>query len=480
MTSTTTQTKQLEYDDATEEIYDDDDQLYNLYAPPDRRIQTLQRLILADPSSLSEHIHKLIMMYNLSPIKKLKDFLSSLVTSIEWIDTAHKLTIAYAVAGKHESGYDLVQTLIDSKGVFSLPSMVILECLVFMAAKRKVYDDLYQYLIHSTTISNETWRLKRIIGLKNDLDVEVMLEGCKLAVLNQFTNHNKLLACQVMLTNNIEPWVSFAEEKLLEFIQGSEFDENTKADAADILRLHSTKEHVIEYARGILINLGRKQGLTIYDNSQNVHDNEIEASVIQCLSYLEKTKNSDDLIPLETVIKNILKIVSQEDLESIQLALDRIDIDQTIYFGKITLKSVLQDVYSRIIKHKYADDLQQRLIEELKETSGTCTTGYFSRLVNVFIGYDDNIKVTIGWQNQIMANLSARLNTKIQNSDNSDVLLTEMISTNIGKRGTFNRFFISVLPDIREEMYNEYKDYITDMQWEEYMKNAIIKYMIVM
>ena len=45
--------------------------------------------------------------------------------------------------------------------------------------------------------------------------------------------------------------------------------------------------------------------------------------------------------------------------------------------------------------HDFKDDLMLRMCEELIDMSDTCTTGHIYRIVNIFSGYDIDIKIPV-------------------------------------------------------------------------------------
>ena len=63
--------------------------------------------------------------------------------------------------------------------------------------------------------------------------------------------------------------------------------------------------------------------------------------------------------------------------------------------------------------------MKKRLLEELEEMSGTCSSGFASRLVNVISGFGD-FKLTISWRDQIIANFTGRLNARARDITNDD------------------------------------------------------------
>ena len=84
------------------------------------------------------------------------------------------------------------------------------------------------------------------------------------------------------------------------------------------------------------------------------------------------------------------------------------------------------------------------MVEELIDMANTCSSGHSSRLVNVLAGYTD-LKITISYEDQIIANLQARLFKKLQDSLYTDevkaLVMTEFLSENEQDKPHFNRFF---------------------------------------
>ena len=65
--------------------------------------------------------------------------------------------------------------------------------------------------------------------------------------------------------------------------------------------------------------------------------------------------------------------------------------------------------------------MQKRLIEELDEMSGTCSSGFASRIVNSITGFGE-FDLHISWEDQIVSNFSGRLNAYARKIANEDSL----------------------------------------------------------
>ena len=137
-------------------------------------------------------------------------------------------------------------------------------------------------------------------------------------------------------------------------------------------------------------------------------------------------------------------------------------------------------MWEYIIFHEYKDEMINRLIEELIEMSGWCSSGYISRLVNSICGFGE-FNLDIGYSNEIITKFAHKLNKLIQSikdEELSETLLSEMTepSGNYLERKVFLKFFRDNVPYIKEDLYEEYKEYISDTDFDLYMIKAISHY----
>ena len=92
---------------------------------------------------------------------------------------------------------------------------------------------------------------------------------------------------------------------------------------------------------------------------------------------------------------------------------------------KSTLSNILIKVWSYLVDHEHEKEIRKRLMEELEEMSGTCSSGFASRLVNVISGFG-KFNIRISWEDQIIANFSGRLNAFARKiTDKDSIFYTE-------------------------------------------------------
>ena len=401
--------------------------------------------------------------------------------------------------------------------------------------------------------------------IKNKTNIfEKIIYNAQLSFLfcNRNMTYYKILAGQYLLQkyDNIDK--IDIEKCILSFAQDIDLDYNLKADAADVLlQLGSTimKEH----GRKIIMDLGSLYGntKTIFENAQNVHIESIEKSVIEVLEFfvnlpiLMINDNPIDFNYVKNKIEDMLKSDNDDEMKElnyerdnkIKISLNRINMDRCLYSKyNSTLSNILIKIWSYLIGNEHEIEMKKRLLEELEEMSGTCSSGFASRLINTISGFGD-FNIRISWEDQISSNFNGRLNAYARNITNKnsifyneklndvislwlndieqndikeniinllnpdkcitenpsssdlvdyflqnnndekidicieffyDKVLYEMsvLSSNNVDRLNFSLFFRTFMPFIREEMYNEFKMYINDNDFDLYIRKALIHY----
>jgi hypothetical protein len=237
----------------------------------------------------------------------------------------------------------------------------------------------------------------------------------------------KVLAGQYLLQKfTLTPFHRKEVEGILLDIAGDEeLDYDRRADAADVLIQLGSPE-MKQNGRDIIMLLGGVEGrvLTVFDNAQNVHNEEVEESVSEVLEFFatmptKKVHNKTiDFDYIKEQVEDMLKKtknhteahIFEEREKKIQVALSRIYLDRALYSKyNSTLSNILIKVWNYLTGHEYEEEMRKRLLEELEEMSGTCSTGFASRLINVISGFGE-FNIRISWEDQITANFAGRLN----------------------------------------------------------------------
>jgi hypothetical protein len=325
----------------------------------------------------------------------------------------------------------------------------------------------FQKLLDDKTIKDYE-KLKHIQSMKNNInkDSYFFIEKC----LEYFINNNStdiryvILGCQSYI--NILSKIDFTAIKLLEIANNTEYSEDIRADACDIL---ITSKINVKEAESILKLLGGSKN--IYENSQNIHELINENSMNKAINIL---KSNSDEISFETIRKNM----NNTELDSV---FERISIDTTKYNKIFTLQDILKFVYSYIINSEFKEELLKRLTEELIESTNKCSTGIVGRLLNSLSGFDSKLSfLSVDIEKQIYSSFSGRFNKLIKNSPDQEKILEEITieSKYPEKRKHFLLFFRKSIPDINNELYNEFVFgmNVDPSDFDMWFRNAIIKY----
>ena len=181
-------------------------------------------------------------------------------------------------------------------------------------------------------------------------------------------------------------------------------------------------------------------------------------------------------------------------------------------------------LWSYIYSNENKSEMQKRLLQELEDMAGTCSSGFISRLVNTISGFGE-LSISISFEDQIVSNFSARLNSYAQKicdnnsifrqnknvynvnssenenlnvvyndvlklhekdkNENEDVIekfydavLNEMMitSSDYKNRPSFLLFFRTYMSKIREEMFNEFIEYVSESEFDLYFRKALSYY----
>ena len=493
--STTTSLLNLDniVDDDDTIIYDNDyDKIFDMELDHSIRINTLDTL---DEKIIIEIINKLKSIYTLSNNTLVKDFIIS-ICNYSSISYTLKIECCKVLCIKDNSQehFDLLNKLItDSTDTLPVPCKIL--AIVFLS---KSTNHTQQVIEHLKLFLNNPYvecdfRYKTILNLNiiNNLDKETYILPLLIYFIQNlsiFTSY-RILASQNLL-QNFQDLITDKDKNyifniLYGFSSDQELDYNIRADATDVL-LGLGDEHYKNLARNMIHTLGNR-GNTIFDDAQNIHNITIDQSIEPILQTLftNTLKPESNFNNIKTELTNpiIDQIKSlQETLDKLNFSLNRIQIDRSLYGSVNTsLNTLLCRVHSYITGHTHEIELKKRLFEELIDASGKCSTGYGSRLANVLSGYDD-FNIRISWEDSIQAKLSGRLNKLVQNIDDDELKDNILLEMTLNKdkdilcRRNFLNFFRKNINSIKQEIYNDVKDDLSDVDFELFFRKAISNY----
>lgn len=149
----------------------------------------------------------------------------------------------------------------------------------------------------------------------------------------------------------------------------------------------------------------------IYKDSQNVHDTSIQDSIRKSLDYImdfnRVPKDKFYFYKLEKCFtkKSFFGIVRQEDRVLSNLREYKAS-KQTFGHRQVTYTQLLERIWAIASVSPHKKGILKRLKQEAIESKNVCFTGQMSRLVNVLVGFDENVTVGISDGEQLNNQMS--------------------------------------------------------------------------
>jgi len=325
-------------------------------------------------------------------------------------------------------------------------------------------------------LGNNKYSLEeRFLFLSKIKLVSDSIEVCLYGYVYWFYTYNKpilykMLSAQFMMAHPIVEYplitthVKFAQQCLYNIAKSETEDVQIRSEAADILMRYATP-NFRKAAENIINKLGykyiEKRLRTIYNNSQNVHQFETK----ELLRELVKEVNPL-LIKSDDILEWIHSIHDDKAFSSFQ----RILMDTSTY-EEYTMVDIICYVYQKIQNSKDKCELHKRLIEELHDMNGWCSTGHVVRLLNVFQGYCSN-QIQIPIEEEIKASVFARLSFAMKKC--SIDLQEELLQCFQQEDKTLLEEFCNIYSP-ETELIEEYK-HISSEKVQFYIQDSIKKY----
>jgi hypothetical protein len=460
------------------------DRIFDFSLSQEDRIDAFNRFYRDEPQQLEDVVCKINCIYNISPLSLIREFIREIIMNSD-LDMKLRIDCAYTlmcsdIERSQEIGMQCLDVLIDiiedpSSSIPPIPVPCRLQYILDIIKTGK-YDKHINTLYNFINDKNidEVYRYRTILRLEHQL----MIDCCHQFITGGNSVQYSILACQNVLSKSEEKESSI-ENVLTDFMNDDTLTQRQRADAADVL-IHNGGIESVKSAMEVIKMLGGENAVSIYENTENVHMHDID------LEFINNFKLKCPLPDLDFVKKYILRIserLEKHQIEKIEISLLRIELDRTTFHSEGTtgISHSLQTILIRIFayiqeqENQLKTELEKRLLEELIDMSGTCTTGFMGRLVNTLSGFGE-YSLKISWEDQIKSNLHGRLNSRILNEEKMEDILEQMTNIKLKDRSEYLEFFARNISSIREEMYQEFREYMSDTDWDLYFRKALIHY----
>lgn len=207
-----------------------------------------------------------------------------------------------------------------------------------------------------------------------------------------------------------------------------------------------------------------------YDDTQNVHNTGINDS-----AHKTSDKFTEDKTHLYDEIVRSLRKREPLTLDQ-EKALTRIKTDSS----GLNLANVFCNVWCLIDGSEHRDELIKRLLQELTEMSGYCSSGHYARLLNVTSGFfDDEYSIKVAFNDEMSASFMARWRRELNAlpEETRERFANEMIS--VTPSYEYGMFKTEATSRIASELRSEYEvlfdDKFTAKTFEKFISQTKLK-----
>lgn len=250
----------------------------------------------------------------------------------------------------------------------------------------------------------------------------------------------------------------------------------TDLDAAEvcdfILRKTETltEEPYVSWKQWALDRLHAIRGVSknIFVSSQNLHSVSVDIE-----AFVEK------IIEFDTATLATL-LARYPHHES---TFDRIILDQQLYSSKaLNISTLLLKCWSCIQLHEHREELEKRLDQELTDMKDTCTSGHMVRLMNVFSGWMDGVKLDVKIEIQSVVFYRLQKIIESMNEDQRDLIIEELGKIEAVDEGveqsTIQACLFKEVAVLHDELLKDYRDILEEQKFDEYFRNALLSFTI--
>lgn len=363
------------------------------------------------------------------------------------------ITIKNIILGVFEDEFELkLQILETSENKFNIniffdifKRIIDIDDIKYIKNKERI-NNIIKYVSNRNKSEDYYYKIyKNVLYLKDKCSEEFYKE-----LFINSKGKTKILCADALKTKINEEYIIKEITELCDTIINNDI---LLADAADLLiRWGYNAEKYFQKLSGM------SNSNTIFENKENAHIFSTNENIDKFIKFLSN-------ISINKVEENELFLKYSEKYnisKNIEIALSRIYVDQATYKG-YSLITIFLKICKNIEQHNHREELEKRVIEELEEMSGTCSSGHIIRLANIFNGFD--IELNINIQEEFKYKFKHILMKEIENNENCEELVIDIENMKI--------FLMKNMDKIFNILWSEYKQMnktdFEDMFRKEYM-----------
>ena len=250
----------------------------------------------------------------------------------------------------------------------------------------------------------------------------------------------------------------------------------------EALRRHAQEVLCNEYESG-----GQNSRITcFYQNQENIHCVCLQ-SAQEILDFLHQEYPALPRHGIPYYDKWIRECLerwpqSEENQNRVWTSLYRIQKDYSVHGERRDRLFNIMRLVVNFIKHdaEHGEELKRRFLEEMIDMAGTCSTGFAVRLLNVLSGYRD-FAIRIPPEHALRSRFFFLLNKamiEMEDDEARSIIMDELTlpASHYSERIHFLTFFAGQLPILKEALYEDFRDTMSDVDFDFYLRKCIYHY----
>ena len=216
--------------------------------------------------------------------------------------------------------------------------------------------------------------------------------------------------------------------------------------------------------------LGQIKGVSrnVFESTQNLHEVSVDIE-----SFVEKMMEFD-----VTPYAHLIKRFPQHEA-----VIQRIAIDSNLYSSKaLSIVTLMGKCWTCIQVHESRQELEKRFSQELEDMRDTCTSGHLVRLMNVFSGWMEGVKLDVKIEIQSVVFYRLRKMIDALSEEDKATIIDELGSIEVSEEGVaqmaIQHHLFKPIAELHDEMWNDYDGLVDAQKFAEYFRNALIDFTI--
>ena len=393
---------------------------------------------------------------------------NTLVENDEEVPDVFEHNASYNISLRFYICSDVIERPYDPEFNHTLLFEVLVDLMVHEVYRDRVWSLMTRIL--TSGFLEESYRFtlfqylkKKYMEDSNDLH-QVLRQGFEQLCIDCLESFEQ--ATRVVLLAQLIPVDKLRFERLRDLIR-------TDADAAEICDFLLEEKIPEDWRTFAKERLHQIKGVTknVFESSQNLHEVSTDIE-----GFVEKMMEFDTTSSAGLIMR----------FPHLEAVIQRIVLDNNLYSKKaMSICTLMGKCWTCIQKHPDRAELEKRFEQELEDMRETCTSGHLVRLMNVFSGWMEGIRLDIKLEIQSVVFYRLRKMIETLTEEEREQVMEELGSIQpervdgVAQQSIQDHLFKKIA-ELHDEMMKDYHGLIDPQKFAEYFRGSLIDFTVEM